>query len=100
MEEKKKFNWKKFVNILLTMCIIAIWVYSYILLCNATFTGGKLLALAIVSFAWFTYSMSCSLDPYLTKIEKLEEDKLELQAKMEQMKSDLKKKSTKTKKND
>lgn len=100
MEEKKKFNWKKFTNALWMMCIIAIWVYSYISLCNDTFTGGKLLALAAASFAWFVYYTSYSLDPYLTKIEKLEEDKLELQAKMEQMKSDLKKKSTKTKKND
>ena len=100
MEEKKKFNWKKLGNVLSVICIIAIWVYSYVSLCNATFTGGKLLALAIASFAWFLYCASYSLDPYLTKIEKLEEDKLELQAKMEQMKSDLKKKSTKTKKND
>lgn len=100
MEEKKKFNWRKFTNIVWMILIIAIWVYSYILLCNAAFTGGKLLALAVVSFAWFIYYISCSLDPYLTKIESLEEDKLELQAKMEQMKSDLKKKSTKTKKND
>lgn len=100
MEEKKKFNWKKLGNILLTMGVIAIWVYSYILICNNTFTGGKLLALAAASFAWFIYSICYSLDPYFTRIEKLEEDKLELQAKMEQMKSDLKKKSTKTKKND
>lgn len=100
MEEKKKFNWKKFGNVLWMICVIAIWVYSYISLCNATFTGGKLLALAVVSFVWFIYYTSYSLDPYLTKIEKLEEDKLELQAKIEQMKSDLKKKSTKTKKND
>ena len=100
MEEKKKFNWKKFGNILLTIGIIAIWVYSYISLCNATFTRSKLLALAVISFTWFIYYISYSLDPYLTRIENLEEDKLELQAKMEQMKSDLKKKSTKTKKND
>jgi amino acid permease len=100
MEEKKKLNWKKLGNVLSMICIIAIWVYSYISLCNATFTRGKLLALAVASFAWFLYYISYSLDPYLTKIEKLEEDKLELQAKMEQMKSDLKKKSTKTKKND
>lgn len=100
MEEKKKFNWKKFGNILLTMCIIAIWVYSYISLYNDTFTRGKLLALAVASFTWFIYYTSGSLDPYLTRIETLEEDKLELQAKIEQMKIDLKKKSTKTKKND
>ena len=80
--------------------IIAIWVYSYISICNSTFTGGKLLALAAASFAWFVYYNRYSLDPYLTRIENLEEDKLELQAKMEQLKSDLKKKSTKTKKND
>lgn len=100
MEEKKEFNWKKFGNILSIICIIAGWVYSYISLCNATFTCGKLLALAVLSFAWFIYYASYSLDPYLTKIEKLEEDKFELQAKIEQMKNDLKKKSTKTKKND
>lgn len=100
MEENKKFNWKKLGNVLSVICIIAIWVYSYISLCNATFTGGKLLVLAAVSFVWFIYCNSCSLDSYLARIEKLEEDKLELQAKMEQMKSDLKKKSTKTKKND
>lgn len=100
MEEKKKFDWSKFTNILWMICIIAIWVYSYISICNSTFTGGKLLTLAAASFAWFVYYNSCSLDPYLTRIEKLEEDKLELQAKMEQMKIDLKKKSTKIKKND
>ena len=100
MEEKKKFNWRKFTNSVWMICVIAIWVYSYISLCNATFTGGKLLALAAISFTWFVYYASYSLDPYLTRIENLEEANLELQAKMEQMKSDLKKKSTKNKKND
>lgn len=100
MEEKKKFNWRKFTNVLCTVCIIAAWVYSYILICNSTFTRGELLTLAVVSFGWFIYYIGWSLEPYLTRIETLEEDKLELQAKMEQMKSDLKKKSTKTKKND
>lgn len=100
MEEKKKFDWRKFTNSVWMICIIAIWVYSYISICNSTFTGGKLLALAVASFTWFIYYTSGSLDPYLTRIEKLEEDKLELQAKVEQMKIDLKKKSIKSKKND
>lgn len=100
MEEKKEFNWKKLGNILSTISIIAGWAYSYISLCNSTFTRGKLLTLAVLSFAWFIYYASYLLDPYLTRIEKLEEDNLKLQVKMEQMKSDLKKKSTKTKKND
>ena len=100
MEEKKKFDWKKVSNVLWMICIITVWVYSYISLCEDTFTRGKLLALAVASFTWFIYYTSGSLDPYLTRIEKLEEDKLELQAKIEQMKIDLKKKSTKSKKND
>jgi len=98
MEEKKKrFN---LMNVLLAIVIIAMWVYSYISLDNNTFTNSKLLALAAATFAWCVYLLCFSINPFLEKIEKLEEDKLELQAKMEQMKSDLKKKSTKNKKND
>ena len=99
-EKKKKFNWARFVNILFTAVVVAIWVYSYISLCDNTLTGEKMLALAAASFSWFIYYLRCSKDPYLTRIEKLEEDKLELQARIEQMKIDSKKKSAKSKKND
>ena len=98
MEEKKKrFN---LMNMLLAIVVIAMWVYSYISLDNDTFTNSKLLALAAATLSWCVYLLCFSTNTFLEKIEKLEEDKLELQAKIEQMKSDLKKKSTKTKKND
>lgn len=98
MEEKKKrFN---LMNMLLAIVVIAMWVCSYISLDNDTFTNSKLLALAAATLSWYVYLLCFSTNPFLEKIEKLEEDKLELQAKIEQMKSDLKKKSTKTKNND
>ena len=98
MEEKKKrFN---LMDTLLAIVVIAMWVYSYISLDNDTFTNSKLLVLAAATLSWCVYHLCFSTNPYLEKIEKLEEDKLELQAKVEQMKIELKKKTTKTKKND
>lgn len=98
MEEKKKrFN---LMNMLVAVVVIAMWVYSYISLDNDTFTNGKLLTLAAVTLSWCVYHLCFSKNSYLDRIEELEEDKLELQAKVEQMKIDLKKKSTKIKKND
>lgn len=99
-EKKKKFNWVKLGNIAITIVVLAAWLYSYVSMCNDTLTGGKMLCLAIITFGAFCYSLAYAIDPYLTRIEELEEDKLELQAKIEQMKIDSKKKSTKTKKND
>ena len=98
MEEKeKRFN---LINTLFAIVVIAMWVYSYISLDNGTFTNSKMLALAAATLSWFVYHLCFLKNPYLQRIEKLEEDKLELQAKVEQMKIDLKKKTTKIKKND
>ena len=98
MEEKKKrFN---LMSMLFAIIVIAMWVYSYISLDNDTFTNSKLLTLAAATLSWCVYHLCFSKNSYLDRIEKLEEEKLELQAKVEQMKSDLKKKSTKTKKNE
>lgn len=103
-EKKKKFNWTKFGNIVATIVVVFAWLLSYVSMCRDTFTGSKLLCLAIISFAGFCYLLTTVVDPYLTRIEELEEDKLELQAKINQLEMPMthneckRKKSSKTKK--
>jgi hypothetical protein len=89
--------------------MLAIWVFGYIALVNEKLSGGMLLCMFVVTFIGYLYSATRILDPYLIRIEQLEEDKLELQAKIETMKAEAKKeamkietkkKSTKSKKND